>query len=219
MAKKPASLDQVGALMLKLTSIFLGFITGKNKKIEQIDGGKIQEIIDEENTDSILDVIIQLINNGWKMTIIVAQRVINFDAVAKLPFSKAKFYGRTGIGMVGTVAIDFKKIKAVNKLEKGESYITGNEFISRLKKAKEKLFGANLIDLLVNNQNDLDVKEFLNQYRGKVLVDFEDVFAGSNDYLYIRYAIVNDGVWVSYCRWLGDDFDEPFLALVVAKDA
>ncbi len=183
---------------------------------EKIDFGKLQDIMNPQDKSDLVNVFIQLINNGWKMTYLVAARVLDLNAEPKLPFSGAKLHER--IGMSGKIVLDFKEIKAINKLKEDEGYISGHKFKKRLIDDKETLFNSNLIDELITDQDEPDVKAFLDKYKDKVLVDFGDVFSGSGGDLCVRCAIVFVGRWVSHYRWLGYGWYERSLALVLAKE-
>ncbi|KKQ35813.1 MAG: hypothetical protein US50_C0004G0002 [Candidatus Nomurabacteria bacterium GW2011_GWB1_37_5] len=216
MATKPTSLDQFGSFITSLLTLLMALITGKSKKIAEIDGDKVQELIDREDKQSIINELIKFINNGWKMTYLIAARVLDLDAPAKMPFSGATLKERSG--MSGRIVLDLQKIKVIHKLQEGESYITGYEFKKRLIDDKETLFNSNLIDSLVAGQDEPDMKAFLDQHRGKVLVDFGDTFSDSHGRLYVRCAIVDDERWVSDCHWLDYDFHGHSLALVSANN-
>ena len=218
MKTKTASPAQLGSFVNSLLTLLWALITEKSKKLAEIDGEKIQEIIDRKDKQSIIDELIKFINNGWKMTYLTAARVLDLDAEPKMPFRGAKLHER--IGLKGRIALDFKKITAIHKLKEGESYITGHEFKKRLIEDKETLFSSNLIDFLIANQDELDIKSFLDQYRDKVLFDFGDTFYDSSGRLYARALIVDGGRWVSDCDWVVVDYGghNPALALVLAKE-
>jgi len=207
-----ANKEQVATFLGALVTLLLG---KHSEKISKIDGEKIQQAIDTDDKAGLLDRIIKFINNGCNFVLVIAQHVINFDTEAKVPFEGAKLDTRTGL--TGNVSFEPKKWIAKNELKDGETSITGHEFLKRLQAGKKVLPNSNMIDWLIEHQDEPGVKEFLDQYRGKVLYAFGDIFRNSGGDLCVRCALVSDERWVSRCSWLDDGFLEHDLALFLAN--
>lgn len=207
----PASVGQVKSLIAKVLTWLLGLITEGKKDVPNIDFNAIQKIIDGDDKKMVGN-LIEFINRGFEFVIVVAQHVINFDLPATVPFSGATLNER--IGLTGTIAFKPEEWIAKNELQAGETYITGHEYLKRLKASKNQLPNSNQIDWLVEHQNEPGVKEFLEQYKGKVLYAFGDVFRGSGGGLYVRCMVWDGGAWVSDYGWLDGDFYEHRLALL-----
>lgn len=209
MAKK-ATTSQIGSFLSGLIALF--FSEKAEKIVSELQYAKIQDAIDWEDKLELLKRIVKFINNGFNFVIDVAQHVINFDASAKMPFAGASLSERD-YAITGDVAFNPSEWIAKNELKDGETYITGHEFLKRLKAGKKVLPNSNMINWLVEHQNELGVKEFLEQYKGKVLYAFGDIFRDSDGDLCVRCAIWDGDAWVSSCYWLGLTFVEHLLAL------
>ncbi len=64
---KTATIFQFSAFFTVLHTLLLGLVTNKNTKICEIDGDRIQEIIDRENKGDFIDELIKFINNSGRV--------------------------------------------------------------------------------------------------------------------------------------------------------
>src|SRR3989338_6835887 len=144
---------------------------------------------------------------------------IDFIAVPTVPFKEAILKARTGSS--GKFIFNPKKIEAVHKVRRNERWITGYETKKRLNRCHQQSFNSNLIRFLVDNQDDVVVKEFLDQYRKEiyVLVCLDDTFLSKyGDEEFIATMYLKEGRWTLSNGSLGSAWGENTLTFVLKKD-
>ncbi len=107
--------------------------------------------------------------------------------------------------------VDFEKTDFLTCLEKGESSITGEEKLIRLKKLSRPLYGANqFLGLWEDYQKNkaASVLERLCQQKGITYIDFfGDILRGPGGGRCVLYLYRSgDGSWGWGCGWLGGDW-------------
>ncbi len=107
--------------------------------------------------------------------------------------------------------LDYSKLEAVLMLRSGETYITGHEFLKRLKESRQTLLNGDDLDYLLAHQELIP-----ENLKGKYLYAFGSIFRFSVGDLYVRCVFVDDERWVSDLNWLDNSFNELGLALSLA---
>jgi len=200
MATKIISVEQRFELLSKL---------GANVDWDLLDSGGIQQIIDQPG------------NPGQQLTVFLRNggRVTLGDLkIATAPFDPVKFIGENWSLIAGEhdsrndgiTEVDFSKVDFVTCLAKGESAITGEEKLKRLKAGSQIRFGAGVFAGLWRNyqaRKENSVLETLFRTKNITYIDFfGDVLLDPNGRRFVLYLYSGgDGRWV----WRYDrlDFD------------
>jgi len=193
---------------------------------EQLDGGKLQDDVISLPPEEFGRRFTAFLKAG-------ARFILGGLKIATAPFDPAKFVGenwtfwkgpKDGNGLEGEekrdkasaalTEVDFDKADLLACLEKGESSITGEKKLIRLKKSGRILFGVNVFAGLWQDyqscQNKAEsVLEKLYQQKGITYIDFfGDLLRDPRGGRYVLYLFRRaDGRWRWGCRWLGDDWD------------
>ena len=197
MANQPASLQQVGAFITSLFTLFWGLVIDKNKKLADIESGKIQKLIDQQDKRSLIDEIIKFINNGGQMQM-VGNHEVNTNNMPALPFAGAtvEFHEKRGV-----VAIQPSKVTLhLSPNQKDGKVIKGHNLRKELKGMP--VMDACELDYYLANPHLIP-----EEWKGKVVFFWGTIFRNSGVGLFVRCLIWFDDAWQSCYRWLGDDFD------------
>lgn len=152
--------------------------------------------------------------------IMAAKTVIGNLVIKSSPFDPVAFVGRGwrtvaeehDARSAALTEVDFSKVDFVTCLKEGESSITGEQKLERLKASGHLRFGATVFmglwnDYLANGENC--VLERLYQEKGITYLDFfGDVLLNPGGDRFVLYVYRSDaGEWVWRCYWLDCDWD------------
>jgi len=206
MANQPASLQQVGAFITSLFTLFWGLVTNKSKKLADIESGKIQELIDRQDKRSLIDEIIKFINNGGRMQM-VGNHEVNTDIMPALPFPGATIEYHKKRGMV---AINPSKVVLHLSPNQKNGKTQGHNLRKELKGMP--VMDACELDYYLANPHLIP-----EEWKGKAVFFWGTIFRYSDDSLCVRCLVWRGGAWVSSYGWLDNDFDGFLPAALSAK--